>query len=178
MPSVRNEELDLKSPPIKLVNEDDGYGVLVGFVEGLYIPPSLKSKTDAYLGLYFNSYFTESPYSFCYFSVYGSFMGHSSPYARDITIIFAIIEAWHEYSIEPHFWLAADLEIVNKEIWDTELLEEYMHRYNQFVYCINHFKQKAEIKYMVYGDDEKKYSTDRLFYPNKPPKPEGAIFEL
>lgn len=167
----------MESPPTVLggkdeeEDEDESVHVLLGYVPGTYGPPSKSTSKEAFLGLYFNSYHKTSPYSYCYHGKEGDYMGHHSPFPKDTSIQMAMLEAWHEYRIEPYYWIIPE-DPIEDDIGDSRFVKQCRERRGQLNNCADFFKKKEETRQWVYGDDDEKYESDRLFYPSVPPKPE------
>lgn len=158
----------MKTPPLAL--ESGSY--LIGYMRGDYIPPSRKTTTPAFLGFYLNKELEDSPYSFCYFNLEGGFVGHSSHFERDETVDRALMEAWYDYLIWPHYWQFAPKEEVEAQIADAHLRSEYVKRFARFQQIVEEFQLREMGRALAYGNDDHKYENDRLFYPQKPNRPD------
>jgi hypothetical protein len=157
-------------PPAVLGSEESDLNVLLAFVYGRYASPSGKHSKEATLGLYFNSYFKTSPYSFCYHGLEGDFMGHSSPFDQDEPVEQALMHAWYSYKIAPFYWQVAD-KPTDAEIGDLKFANLCRERWNRVGRCVEKYKIQEVIHVSVYGSNEELFESSRLFYPNVPDKP-------
>ena len=155
-------------PPLK-TDSEGRIGRLLGYVAGSYRPPSGQSGTPAFLALYFNSDYAESPYSFVYQGRDGSWLGHRSPFVTDEVVERALLDAWWEFRLEPHFWNVLEPDaVVEDGSSPSDLHAEYTRRLALFRRVVDEFRLQWQARGMIYGDDEARYESDRLFYPDPP----------
>lgn len=158
----------MKNPPFKL--DSDSY--LMAHVMGEYSPPSRNTSVPAALGLYFNKDVNICPYSFCYFGEDDRFMGHSSLIRRDAPVERALLEAWYQYQVWPHYWQVCSEEETEGQISEPGLQLEYCKRLEQLRQTVLEFKRRDHARALVYRDNDAKREAGRLFYPTKPARPD------
>ena len=77
---------------------------VLAFVKGLYVPPSEKTKDEAFLILNYSPTKAFTKFSFAI----KSFDHRLRAYTRGInehdTLEAALLTAWYEYKVAPHFW--------------------------------------------------------------------------
>jgi hypothetical protein len=158
----------MTTPLFKL--DSDSY--LMAYVMGKYSPPSRNTSVPAALGLYFNKDVNTCPYSFCYFGEAGNFMGHCSHIRQDAPVERALLEAWHQYQVLPHYWEVCSKEETEGQLSEPELRIEYIRRLEQFRQTVEEFKRREFARALAYRGNDAKFEANRLFYPTKPADPD------
>lgn len=76
----------------------------LAFVNGVYVPPSEKTKDDAFLVLNYSPSKDFTRFSFAIDSLDGRLHAYKRGIDTHDSIETALLTAWYEYEVPPHFW--------------------------------------------------------------------------
>jgi hypothetical protein len=89
----------------------------LAFIKGLYVPPSEKTKDDAFLILNYSPSKAFTRFSFAIDSLDGRLHAYKRGSDTRDAIESALLEAWYEYEAPPHLWSLYPKDLASKAIF-------------------------------------------------------------
>ena len=114
--------------------------------------PSPKTREEAFLVLNYSPTKEYTKFSFAIISPEGGQLAYKRGLNEHDTIESALLTAWYEYDVAPHFWLLFPKNQADKHILKSKHAKSYTEVKGQFCSLLEHFRMAAWSKTEAYAN--------------------------
>jgi hypothetical protein len=156
-------------PQFHSIGSPRGDFYVLAFVRGLYVP-SARTKDEAFLVLNYSPAKAFTKFSFVIISPDGELRAYKRGLNEHDSIESALLTAWYEYNVAPHFWLPFPKSEATQQILKSKHAKQYSEVKGQFCSLLEHFRMAAWSKTAEYAKRfELKHPVQPMFRFKKMP---------